>query len=117
MFIACSTFAMPWSLRASALRIVMASAVSALGLLIMVPVTTTSCSSGVSALAEAGASCPMAVKLIRETANPAAIPWTARRLRPTKGNLVPEELFPRDVCIMNLPKIFSSDVLRGSSLP
>jgi len=42
VFITCSTFTTPWSLRESDLRIVMASAVSAAGLLIMEPVTTIS---------------------------------------------------------------------------
>src|SRR6185437_16343495 len=41
-----STFVMPWFLRASAFRTVMASAVSTAGLAIMEPVTTTVCSWG-----------------------------------------------------------------------
>src|SRR5580700_7467569 len=60
VYSACSTFTMPWSLRASALRMVMASAVSALGLLIMEPVTTISCSSASGAAVVMGACCAMA---------------------------------------------------------
>src|ERR1700685_2366009 len=60
VFITCSTFTMPWSLRASDFRIVMASAVSALARLIMEPVTTISCSSGSGASVVAGACCAKA---------------------------------------------------------
>ena len=60
VFSTCSTFVMPWSLRSSDLRMVMASAVSALTRLIMEPVTTISCSSGVSEAEDAGACCAMA---------------------------------------------------------
>src|SRR5258708_5875301 len=101
---------MPRSLRASVLRIVMASAVSALGRLIIEPVTTISCNSG-SGDAE-GACCPIAVTAHRDAPN--ALAAAKRRIKAcgirSGFKYPPDELSLVAVPIGNLQKFLSDSI-------
>src|ERR1700722_15639288 len=93
----------------------MASAVSALGRLIKLPVTTISCSSVVSEAAEAGACWPIAEAPISEPITaPTAVRRRVMRAASSAGSDIPGQLTLREILIVVSLRFVIGDIVHGS---